>query len=43
MNSLEILVIVLGIASSLYIIYIMLNQFIYFLAIIIHWWEDRHS
>ena len=43
MNSLEILVIVLGIASSLYIIYIMLNKFIYFLAIIINWWEDRHS
>ena len=43
MNSLEMLFIVLGIASGLYIGYIVLNQFIYFLAIVIHWIEDNRS
>ena len=43
MNSLEMLIIVLGIASGLYIGYIILNQFIYFLTIVIHWWEDRKA
>jgi len=40
-NSLEMLFIVLGVMSGLYIGYIILNQFVYFLAIMIHWWEDR--
>jgi len=37
------LIIVLGIMSSLYIGYIVLNQLVYFLAIVIHWWEDRKA
>ena len=41
MNSLEMLFIVLGVISGLYIGYIILNQFVYLLAIVIHWWEDR--
>jgi len=35
------LFIVLGLMASLYIGYIILNQFVYLLAIVIHWWEDR--
>ena len=43
MNSLEMLIIVLGIMSSLYIGYVILNQLMYFLAKLIHWWEDRKA
>ena len=39
MNSLEMLFIVLGLMASLYIGYIILNQFVYLLAIVIHWWK----
>ena len=35
--------IVLGITLSVYLGYIVLNQIIYFLAIAIHWWEDRKA
>jgi len=41
MNSLEMLLIVLGLMVSLYVGYIIFNQLVYFLAIVIHWWEDR--
>ena len=39
----EMIVIVLGIMSCLYIGYVVLNQLLYFLAIVIHWWEDRRA
>ena len=41
LNSLEMLLIVLGLMLSLYVGYIILNQLVYLLAIVIHWWEDR--
>ena len=43
MNSFGILIVVLGILSGLYIGYVILNQIMYFLAIVIHWWEDRKA
>ena len=43
MNGLSILLIVLGITLGLYIGYVILDQLMYFLAIVIHWWEDRKA
>jgi hypothetical protein len=43
MNSMELLFIIIGMISGLYFVYILGNQLIYLLAMIIHWWEDLRS
>ncbi len=42
-NFLQMLILVLGITSLLYIVCVVTNQFIHFISMIVHWWDDYKS